>query len=324
MIVLQGPRVRRGVRLAGAAAVVLASALPSGCGSGANGGGGAAGSAAGVPVIVATTGIWADVVANIACDGAAEVITLIPPGGDPHAFEPSLADRGRLGDADLVVANGLGLEEGLDDTLQAVEKEGVQVFAVGDHVTTLRIGTDGAVDPDEGADPHIWFDPARVLEAVPVLADALVQAGVERVEVERCAAAYSRELTTIDTAVEAALWVVPEDRRRLVTNHDSLAYFADRYGFEVIGTVIPSPSTLAETNPAEIEELAQLIEDAGVPAVFAEAQHSSADADALASRVGDIEVVTLYSGSLGEKGSGAETYLGLLQTDADLIAGALR
>ena len=102
-----------------------------------------------------------------------------------------------------------------------------------------------------------------------------------------------------------------------------MAYFADRYGFEVIGTVLPSTSVLAETNPAQLEELAETIEHEGVKAVFAESVHSSDETEALASRVGDVEVVTLYTGSLGPSGSGAEDYVGFMRTNARLIVDAL-
>lgn len=295
---------------------VLVGALMAGCGPGPDESG-PDGAADGIPTVVATTGIWADVVADVACDGAAEVAALVPPGADPHGFEPSLADRSRLDEADLVVSNGLGLEEGLVDTLQAVEEAGVPVFVVGDHVSTLP------ADGDAPPDPHIWFDPTRVIEALPSLIAALVDAGADPAVVQRCADAYAAELADVDAAVATTLSTVPPERRKLVTNHDSLAYLADRYDFEVIGTVIPSPSSLAETNPAQIEELAQLIEETDVPAIFAETQHSRSDVDALAARVGDVEVVTLHSGSLGEEGSGADSYVGLLQTDADLIARAL-
>ena len=108
-----------------------------------------------------------------------------------------------------------------------------------------------------------------------------------------------------------------------MTNHEALGYFAEHYGFEVLGAVIPSPSTLAEANAADLEALVRLIEEADVPAVFAEAQHSSVEADALATAVGDVEVVTLFTDSLGPSESGADTYLGLLSTDARLIVDAL-
>jgi zinc/manganese transport system substrate-binding protein len=269
------------------------------------------------PSIVASINIWADVVANLACDGLADVETLIPTGGDPHAFEPSLADRGAMQEARLVVVNGLRLEAGLEDTIGAVEDSGTPVFRVGEHLDTIELG-------DDGADPHVWFDPVRVSEALPDLAAALVSdAGLDAALVAGCLEAYQGELASVDAEVTRILDAVPSDQRMLVTNHDSLAYFADRYGFEVVGTVIPAASTLAAANPADLERLAQLIDDLGVGAVFAETQHSRADADALAVRVGDVEVVTLLTGTLDEAGSGADTYLGLLLTDAELIAGAL-
>ena len=91
----------------------------------------------------------------------------------------------------------------------------------------------------------------------------------------------------------------PSGSRKLVTNHEALGYFADRYGFEVIGTVIPSPSSMAQTSPAGLEALAEIIEHEGIKAIFAETQHSVDDIEALAARVGDVDVVTLYTGSLG-------------------------
>jgi len=283
------------------------------------------------PVVVATTGIWADVVANVACGGLADVRTVIPAGADPHAFEPSMRDRATLSDASLVVANGLGLEESLRAPLAAVADEGVPVFEVGRHVRTIPVAGGAEAGSDHGtgsghggADPHIWQDPTRVREAIPALAEVLVKdAGLDRAKVDACAAAYTAELTALDQRTETTLGGVPEARRKLVTSHDALGYLAARYGYEVIGTVIPSASTMAQTNPADIERLAGLISSTGVPAVFAETQHSAADTEALARRVGDIEVVTLSTDTLGEPGSGSDTYVGLMDTNARLIADAL-
>ncbi|MDH3227052.1 MAG: metal ABC transporter substrate-binding protein [Thermoleophilia bacterium] len=272
-----------------------------------------------VPLVVATTSIWSDVVSNVACDGLARVEALIPSGADPHAFEPSLSDRGTMESASLVVANGLQLEESLEDTLDAVEGNGQPVFRVAEHVVTISATAD-----DEGADPHVWLDPSRVSAALPSLGDALVEhAGLDRVAVDACVSGYQDELAAVDAEVAESLSRVREGGRTLVSNHDALAYFADRYGLEVLGTVIPAPSTLAETNPAQLEELAEAAEQAGVRTIFSEAQHSDADVVALAERVGDIEVATLHTGSLGEPGSGAENYLGLLRTNAELIASGL-
>ena len=94
-----------------------------------------------LPTVIATTSIWGDVVANVACDGLADVGTLIPPGGDPHAFQPSLNDRGNMESAALIVANGLFLEEGLEDTIDAVEEAGTPVFRVADHVSTIEFAS---------------------------------------------------------------------------------------------------------------------------------------------------------------------------------------
>jgi zinc/manganese transport system substrate-binding protein len=303
-------------RRLGLSLVAGALLIGAACGGGDDSEAGAAGS---TPLVVATTGIWSDVVSNVACDGLARVEAVIPSGADPHAFDPSLADRGRLESASLVVANGLRLEEALEDTLDAVEGNGQPVFRVADHVATIS-----ATTGDQGADPHVWLDPTRVSAALAPLGDALVEhAGLDRAAVDACISAYQEQLAALDAEVAASLSRVPEGDRTLVTNHDALAYFADRYGFEVLGTVIPAPSTLAETNPAQLEELAEAVEQAGVRTVFSESQHSDADVVALADRVGDVEVTTLHTGSLGESGSGAETYIGLLRSNAQLIASGL-
>ncbi len=287
-----------------------------------------------VPKILVTTGIWGDVVANVACGGIADVETVIPVGGDPHGFEPSLRDRERMENADLVVANGLSLETQLEDTLAAVEDSGTPVFKIAEQVETISFssghaGEDDHADEDDGhghgsEDSHVWFDPVRVSGALNDLAQHLIDdAGVDGDAVAACLSDYQAELAALDQELEDLLGELSADERKLVTNHDALAYFADRYGFEIIGTVLPSTSVLAETNPAQLEELAETIEHEGVKAVFAETVHSSDETEALASRVGDVEVVTLYTGSLGPSGSGAEDYVGFMRTNARLIVDAL-
>ena len=170
----------------------------------------------------------------------------------------------------------------------------------------------------------MWFDPHRVAEALPVLAQALTtHAGLDAAAVDACVASYRAELEAVDAEIAAKVGQLPAESRKLVTNHDALGYYAARYGFEVIGTVIPSLSSLAEANPAGLEELAGLIEHEGIKAIFAETQHSGDDIEVLAAEVGDVEVVTLYTGSLGPPGSGAETYLGYLRTNTDLIVDSL-
>jgi len=312
-----------------------------------------------VPSVVATTGIWADVVSNVGCDDSVSVTTLIPQGGDPHTYEPSLRDRETMDAADLVVANGLGLEERLEDTLEAVAADGVHVFEVAEHIDTIEFEfsgghddhghgeEDGHDDHDEedghdhdeedghddhddhaghdhsGGDPHVWFDLQRVAGVLGELADELIHAGADADTVNGCLDAYREALAEADAEVAGILDAVPADRRIMITNHDAFGYFADRYGFEVVGTVIPTLSTTAETNPALLEELAEIIEHEGVPAVFSETTHSDVDIQALATAAGDISVVQLLTGSLAPAGEDGDTLIGMLRFNAQAIADAL-
>jgi zinc/manganese transport system substrate-binding protein len=265
------------------------------------------------PYVITTTGIWADVVGDVACDGGFDVRTLLPPGADAHSGEPSLRDREELDGAALVVANGLGLEEGLDDTLSAVADGGVPVLRVAEHVEPL------AADP---TDPHVWFDPTRVRAAVPAIGDALVAAGGNRDRIAACVADAQAALTDLDAELEATLAAVPAERRVLVTNHDSLGYFAERYDFAVLGSILPSTSTLTEASAGELEALGEAIEAEGVPAIFAETSSSTEGAESLADQLG-VEVVELYTESLGPPGSGVESYADLMRYDARAVAEAL-
>ena len=298
-----------------------------------------------VPTVVATTSIWADITANVACDGLATVQSVIPPGGDPHSFEPSIRDRETMEAARLVVANGLDLEESLVDTLDAVEAAGTTVLHVAEGLDTIP-GTGHADEPaddeehaddeahvedeehagdDEhgGDDPHVWWDPTRIAASVPLIAEALAGVGIDEAALTACSEAYLDELATLDADVDQIVSALPPDERLLVTNHDSLGYFADRYGFEVVGSVIPSSSSLAGTSPAELDRLADAIAETGVPAIFADTQSSSDDADALADRLGDVEVVDILTDTLDEPGSEADNYIDWLRSNAATIVDAL-
>jgi zinc/manganese transport system substrate-binding protein len=261
------------------------------------------------PIVVATTSIWADIVERIDCGDGFAVDTLIPVGADAHSFEPSVRDRKRLEEASLVVANGGGLEAQLEDTLDAVSGDGITVLSLFDEVAA-------------GEDPHLWFDPTSVAEAATVIADQLVAAGADADVSEQCLDELTTDLEELDAELTDILSDVAPDRRVLVTNHDALGRFAERYDFEILGSVIPGSSTLAEASPAELEQLADDIEAQGVPAIFAEALESKDEATALADRLG-VEVVTLYTDSLGEEGSGAETYADMMRLNATAIADAL-
>ena len=281
---------------------VIAIAL-GGCGSG----DGAADGAGPAP-LVATTTIWADVTSHVACGEPVE--SIVPAGADAHQFEPSLRDRERLTKAGAVVVNGAGLEETLADLVSAAAGEGVPVVELAEHVNVI----DG--------DPHVWQDPRRVLAAVDAIEQAVVAAGRDAGKIAACADAYRAELTTLDEEIAATLAPIPPERRVLVTNHDAFAYFADRYDFEIIGTVIPSSSTLGEGSAGQLAGLADAIEQHQVPTIFAERLGSATEAEALAKRLG-VDVVELDSDALESDGP-AGTYTGMMRANATAIATALR
>ena len=299
--------------VAGLVAVLLAGLVAASCSSS---------DAGQADPVVATTSILADITRNVAC-GRLDVPSIIPLGSDAHEYEASVQDADRLRSARLVVANGLGLEEGLRDSLDAAEQDGTPVLRVGPHVRPRRV--------DGVEDPHVWMDPDRMATAVDVISERLQRVDglpVPPDDVRRCAAAYRDRLQALGREMDATMAVVPAARRKLVTNHESLGYFADRFDFEILGAVIPSTSSLGESNPRDLEELASTIRAAGVPAVFAETTQPRAVAAALADTVGDVDgrpvtVESLYTESLGRAGGDGATYIGMLRTDARTVARAL-
>ena len=288
--------------------------------------------------VVVTTSILGDLVAPIVGeDGTVRV--LMAPGVDPHGYAASAADAAAMRDADLVVANGLMLEEGLLAALDAAVADGVRVLEVAPELDPIPFAADAHDHGDEDdhahddehahgeLDPHFWFDPLRAATAGELVADALAELRPE-VDWAARAAGLRAELEALDAELAAVYATVPADRRKLVTNHDSLGYLADRYGFEIVATVVPGSSTSAETDPAAFAALADLLVAEGVDVVLAETTDSDALAMALAEEAvvrgaPAVTVVTLHTGSLGPAGSGAETYVGMLRTDAGLIVSAL-
>ena len=174
-------------------------------------------------------------------------------------------------------------------------------------------------------DPHFFTDPMRMATAVDAIVDFL-QAEVDFADpaaVEASAEAYVAELTALDGEVAQLVEAIPEERRVLVTNHEVFGYFADRYGFEVVGAVIPGGSTTDGASAGELAELAEQIEAEGVPAIFADTSSSDDLVEALAGEVGDVVVVELYSESLGEPGSDGATYVEMIRTNATRMSSAL-
>lgn len=275
--------------------------------------------------IVATTTIWGDVARNVVGEDA-DVEVLMPIGADPHDFQASSSQVAALHAADLVVANGLGLEEGLVDILEAAEDDGASVLEVAPLLDPLAFGTDHDNDgehDDDAHDPHVWMDPLRVAEGARLIAAALAEIAPE-VDWMARADTYAANLAEADEMILASLSGVEEDERVMVTNHDAFGYFADRYGFEVVGVVVPGGSTLGDPSSRELAELVETMEAEGVTAIFVETTQPSVLADAVAAELGgDVDIVELFTGSLGEPGSGTDTVIGMLTTNAERIAEAL-
>ena len=344
------------------AALITAGALTAtACGGGTDPGESAApatGDTA-TPRIVATTSILGDITSNVVGD-LATVEVIIPADTDPHDFEPSAKQAAELRDAELIIANGLLLEEGLLATLESAEADGVKVLYVGDIVDPLVWSEDeglegedtggGAVatpaafthgdeeghsdekghSDEEGHnhgefDPHFWMDPTRVSTATGAIAEAVATStGLDADTLNRQAAAYQAELAELDAALEAQFATIPAERRLLVTDHEAFGYLANHFGFEILGTVYPSGSELAEPSAGELAALADLITETGVPAIFSENIASPDLAEALAAEVGsEVAVVELFSDSVGGSGSGAETYLAMMRTNGERITVAL-
>jgi zinc/manganese transport system substrate-binding protein len=183
-----------------------------------------------------------------------------------------------------------------------------------------------AGEDDAGAfDPHVFVDPARMAQVARYLGDELARRidGLDTPAHQQRVEAYVAELEALDAEVAGILEAVPEERRVLVTNHEVFGYFADRYGFEVLGTVIPGGSTLAEASAGALDELAQAIENAQVPAIFAETSAPTRLADALAGEGAEVQVVELFTESLGDDDSDGATYVAMVRTNAQRIADAL-
>lgn len=341
--------------------VFLALFLIAGCGSQES----AADEAAAIerPVVVATTTILGDVLSNLAARQF-DVVTIMPPGTDPHLFQPSAQDIAAIESASAVIANGALFEEGLLDALNAAEDDGALVFEAITAVDQLEAsgsthdhedghdddhhvddedhdehaddahgdedehGDDGEHDAhgNEGAlDPHFFTDPARMAVAVNGIADFLI-ANVDTLNAEKLTAAaeeYIEVLTALDREVETTLASIPESGRVLITNHQVFSYFADRYDFEVIGTVIPVGSTDDGVSGRRLVELSELLESEGVSVVFADISSSDELAQTLANEVGDVAVVKLYTESLGEPGSSGATYVEMIRNNALEIASGL-
>ncbi|MFJ3981111.1 zinc ABC transporter substrate-binding protein AztC [Streptomyces fungicidicus] len=280
------------------------------------------------PRVVVTTNILGDVTREIV-GAEADVTVLMKPNADPHSFGLSAVQAAEMENADLVVFNGLGLEENVLRHVEGAREAGVATFGVGEAVDPLTFrAPDGGGPEREGGqpDPHFWTDPDRVRKAAGLIADEVVEhvGGVDEKTVRRNAARYDRQLAALTAWMETSFDRIPEDGRALVTNHHVFGYLADRFGFRVIGAVVPSGTTLASPSSSDLRSLTEAMREAGVRTVFADSSRPTRLADVLRGELGGrVEVIELYTESLTAEGEGADTYLRMMRANTTAVTDGL-
>ena len=267
------------------------------------------GSESGVSVVATTTQLG-DFARQVAGDRAA-VEQILTPNADPHDYEPRPSDVRALEGADVVLRSGGDLDEWLNDLIESS----------GSSASTLDVSR--AAGP-AGDDPHWWQDPRNAEAAVEAIRDALADADPDgREEYRRNAAAYLDRLRELDAAVTRCLDKLPRAARKLVTTHDALGHYADRYGLEVIGAVIPSLSSQAQPSSKDVGDLVDQIRRQKVKAIFPESSLNSKLERAISRESGAAVGGELWADTLGPDGSSGETYIGSIEANTRAIADGL-
>jgi ABC-type Zn uptake system ZnuABC Zn-binding protein ZnuA len=330
---------RIGVRPALAACAVLAALITAGCsrsagtstpGAGAaSTGSGAAAPPAPAASVIAAENFLADFTRQVAGDRI-PVRSLIPIGVDPHGYEPTPQDAAAVAGARLIVVNGAGLESFIAKLLS--NAGGDRPLVEASHGLVSRGAREGevleggtiATGPSTEPDPHFWMDPVNVVRYVQNIRDALSRIDPAGEKIFGANAdAYIRQLRDLDSWISGQVAAIPEADRSLVTNHESLGYFADRYGFRIIGTVIPSVSTEATPTARQLARLVDGLKAAGARAVFLEVGGSPQLARQVAQEAGIPVVTELYTHSLTGPSGPAPTYLDMMRVDVKTIVQAL-
>ncbi|RPI32857.1 MAG: zinc ABC transporter substrate-binding protein [Chloroflexota bacterium] len=276
--------------------------------------------------VMASTTIVADVVRSVGGE-AVQVTSLLPPNSDPHSFEPTPQDVARMDSADVIFLNGAGMERPLELLIQ---KSGVQATVVSVSEGVALRDFDAAAgdvheeDEHQGADPHVYMDPNNVAIWVDNIAETL--AGLDPTHAEAYQAnaqKYKAELENLDQWIKEQVAQTPVENRKLVSDHSLFGYFAERYGFTQVGAVIPSYTSVAEPSAQELAELQNKIRELGVKAIFVDRAVNPALSERIAEDTG-IPVVLVYTGSLGEEGGEAGSYIEFIRYNVNAIVNALK
>ncbi len=272
-----------------------------------------------LPRVLAVESFLADIARNVGGDRLV-VESLIPVDADPHAYQPSPQDAAKIADVEVLIINGGNLESFLSPILQNAGTE--------QRIITASDGLTPRPDPSgqnpEG-DPHFWLDPNNAIKYVENIRTGLAQADPAGASVYAMnAQKYIEDLRALDTWIKSQVQNIPQAHRLLVTNHETMGYFAGRYGFTVVGAIIPSVSSGAAPSAQQLAALIDQIRSTGAPAIFLETGTNLQLADQIASETGVKVVSNLYTHSLSAPGGPASTYLDMMKYDVTAIVEALK
>ena len=267
--------------------------------------------------VVATTSVLADLVQQVGGSHVA-ASSLVPPGGEVHTFDPTPADIARVADAELIVTNGLGLDDWVAD-LARDSGTRAPILVLGEDLKGVTyLAGDG---PAGTVNPHLWMDVRNASRYAVRIGDELPRVDPTHAGAyEAATKAYTQRLTELDAWARERIGAVPEARRKVVSFHDALPYFADAYGVEIVGTVIDAPGQ--DPSAGEVADLIEAIRETGASALFGEAQFNPDLARTIADEAGITVVTDLHTDSLGNPP--ADTYEGLIRSDVDKVVEALR
>jgi ABC-type Zn uptake system ZnuABC Zn-binding protein ZnuA len=272
--------------------------------------------------VLAAETFLADIAQNIAGDRV-RVNALVPLGVDPHSFEPTPADIRKVADSQLLIINGAGLEEFITKLLENAGGKR-EVVEASKGLTSRKPREDEPRDPDREGDPHFWLDPNNAIQYVANIRDALSHADPAGAATYTANAnAYIAKLKELDAWIVEQVKQVPPERRLLVTNHESFGYFADRYGFTIVGTIVPSVSTGASPSAQQMAQLVDRIKAAKVKAIFLETGANPQLAKQVAQETGIKVVTELYTHSITDARGNAPTYIEMIKHNTRAIVDAL-